>query len=200
MDWLEPPFNMIISGPTSSGKTCYLLKLLSTTYRKKFEYIIIVCPTYHNNKSYDEQWIYDDGDVIIVIADIDYVDETLIYIHETYSGTNSLIILDDCASSRDMKSRTDELTKLGFSARHDKLSIWILTQQYTSISKPFRENIGMLILFYTPSKNDIKNIIEDYGMELTKEEIVEYITRLKSEPFSKLIFRLRHPYNIKFIL
>ena len=200
MYWLEPPFNMIISAPTCSGKTEYLLQLLSTVYKNKFEYIIIVCPTYYNNSTYERKYIYTDEDVIIVIPDLDYIDETLQYIHETYKNTDSLIILDDCASSKDMKSRTDELTKLGFSARHDKLSIWVLTQQYSSIAKPFRENIGMLILFYTPSKNDMKTIIEDYGMELDKNEINEYINQLKSQPFSKLIFRLRHPYEIKFIM
>ena len=31
-------------------------------------------------------------------------------------GTNSLIILDDCAASKDVKERTGELVKLGFSA------------------------------------------------------------------------------------
>ena len=199
MNWLEPPFNMIISAPTCSGKTEYLLQLLRTVYRSKFEYIIIVCPTFHNNCTYEKNYIYTDNDIIIVITDLDYIDETLQLVHETYKNTDSLIILDDCASSKDMKSRTDELTKLAFSARHDKLSIWVLTQQYSSIAKPFRENIGILILFYTPSKNDMKTIIEDYGMELNKDTINEYINNLKSTPFSKLIFRLRYPYDIKFI-
>ena len=33
-------------------------------------------------------------------------------------NTNSLIILDDCAASKDVKNRTSELVKLGFSGRH----------------------------------------------------------------------------------
>ena len=199
MKWLEPPFNLIITGPTCSGKTEYMLRLLETHYKDKFDYIILVCPTFHNNTAYDKHYIYNDKDIIIIVPNLHQIDATLRLIHVT-EYKNTLIILDDCASSRDMKSRTDELTKLGFSARHDGLSVWVLTQQYSSIAKPFRENIGMLILFYTPSKKDMKTIIEDYGMELNKNEIINYINLLKSEEYSKLIFKLRHPYNIELLL
>jgi len=199
MNWLEPPFNLIITGPTCSGKTEYVLSLLKSEYKNKFDYIIIVCPTFYNNQTYDKKYIYLDKDIIVCQVE-NLIDETLQLIHKTYKGTNSLILLDDCASSKDIKTRTAEIVKLAFSARHDKISVWVLTQQYSSIAKAFRENIGMLIIFYTPSKNDMKKIIEEYGMELGKTEVIDYITKLKSTPYSKLIFRLRHPYDTKFHL
>ena len=124
------------------------------------------------------------------------IDATLQFVHKEYKGTKTLIVLDDCASSRDMKRCSDELVKLWFSARHDNLSVWVLTQQYTSVSKPFRENIGMLVLFYTPNKTDNETIIREYGMELNKKDVSSLINRLKENPYSGLIFRLRHPYNI----
>ena len=64
-----------------------------------------------------------------------------------YEGTNTLIILDDCAASRDVKQRTNELVDLAFSARHKGISVWVFTQQITSIAKAFRENIAALVLF-----------------------------------------------------
>ena len=193
---LDPPFNMIICGPTACGKTEYLMSLLTGPYYRKFEYIIFICPTFLNNKAYDKRFIYKDEDVIIFDPDMEQIDDTLKFVHKGYAGTKTLIVLDDCASSRDMKRRTDELVKLGFSARHDGISVWVLTQQYTSISKQFRENIGMLVLFYTPSKTDNENIIREYGMELSKSKIISLINQLKENPYSKLIFRLRQPYNI----
>ena len=196
--WLEPPFNMIIVGPTNCGKTEYLMSLLTGPYFRKFEYIIFICPTFHNNKTYDKKYIYEDEDVYVFPVELEQVDTTLRCVHKIFSGSNSLIVLDDCASSKDMKRRSDHLVNLGFSARHDNLSVWVLTQQYTSISKPFRENIGMLVLFYSPGKTDNQTIIKEYGMELGKEEVVNYIKELKRRPYSKLIFRLRHPYNISF--
>ena len=194
--WLDPPFNMIITGPTNCGKTEYIMRLLTGPYLRKFEYVVFICPTFLNNKTYDKRFIYKDDDVIVFDPDIDQIDATLQLVHKQYKNTNTLIVLDDCASSRDMKQRSDELVRLGFSARHDGLSVWVLTQQYTSIAKPFRENIGMLVLFYTPNKTDMDTIVREYGMELDKSKVSSLIKRLKEKPFSNLIFRLRHPYNI----
>ena len=199
MIWLEPPFNMLISAPTCAGKTEFVMSLIQREYKKTFDYIIIICPTFINNKGYDKKFIYKDPDIIIMIPGIEKINECIEQAYETYKGTSSLIIVDDCAFSKDLKSRVNILTRLAFSARHDSISVWVLTQQYTSIAKTFRENIGMLVLYYTPSKNDIKEIIENYGMELNKEEVTRYIKQLKETPYSKLVFRLRQPYSITFI-
>ena len=196
--WLNPPFNAIISGPTASGKTEYIMWLLTGPYFRKFEYVVFICPTFLNNKAYDKKFIYKDDDVMVFDPDIDQIDATLQLVHKQYKNTNTLIVLDDCASSRDVKRRSDELVRLGFSARHDGLSVWVLTQQYTSIAKPFRENIGMLVLFYTPNKTDITTIVREYGMELDKKDVIGLIKRLKENPHSKVIFHLRNPYNIYF--
>ena len=199
MIWLDPPFNMLISAPTCSGKKEFIMELLQTYYKNVFDYIIIICPTFINNKAYDKKCIYKDSDIIIMIPNIEKINESIELVYECYKNTKSLIILDDCAFTKDVKSRVNILTKLAFSARHDNISVWVLTQQFTSIAKTFRENIGMLVLYYTPSKNDVKEIIENYGMELNKEEISEYIKRLKNTPYSKLVFRLRQPYSIDLV-
>lgn len=54
-----------------------------------------------------------------------------------FEGTNTLIILDDCAASKDVKRHTSQLVSLGFSAHHSGISVWVLTQHLTAISKPF---------------------------------------------------------------
>ena len=64
-----------------------------------------------------------------------------------FGATNTLFVLDDCAASKDVKGRTSQLVNLGFSARHDGISVWVLTQQITSIAKPFRENVAAIVLF-----------------------------------------------------
>ena len=75
------------------------------------------------------------------------IDDWLKIISNVYEGTNTLIILDDCAASRDVKQRTNELVDLAFCARHKGISVWVFTQQITSIAKAFRENIAALVLF-----------------------------------------------------
>lgn len=57
-------------------------------------------------------------------------------------GTNTLIILDDCAASKYVQGRTGQLVDLGFSPRQIGISVRVLTQQIISITKPFLENVA----------------------------------------------------------
>ena len=47
------PFNCIITGPTNCGKTKFLVDKLSGAFQKKFEYIVLICPTFTINKTYE---------------------------------------------------------------------------------------------------------------------------------------------------
>ena len=90
------------------------------------------------------------------------MDDFLKYIVDNFKSTNSLIILDDCAATQVVKNCVSELVKLAFSARQYGFSTIVLTQQMTSIAKPYRENISKLVTFYNPSKkrhaNDYRRI------------------------------------------
>ena len=99
---------------TACGKTHYLLEMLEKEYKNHFDYIFIVCPTLEDNKTY-QNWKYlEDPDVFELPCDHDKVEEILKDIKNFAKNTNSLIILDDCAASKDVKNRTSELVKLGF--------------------------------------------------------------------------------------
>ena len=112
-------------------------------------------------------------------------------------GLNTLIVLDDCAASKDVKGRTGELVKLGFSARHAGISVWVLTQQLSSIAKPFRENVAAIVLFYTPSAKTLNTVFEEYAGRLSHDEIRQMISRLEKRRFAHLIFSLRFPFSIE---
>ena len=99
-------------------------------------------------------------------------------------------MLDDCAASKDVKGRTGELVKLG-------ISVWVLTQQLSSIAKPFRENVAAIVLFYTPSAKTTKAIFEEYAGELSHDELKQMISRLKERKFAHLVFSLRFPFSIE---
>ena len=188
------PFNMIIVGKTACGKTKYLLEVLEEKYKGCFEYIFLVCPTFVENKTY-RSWKYEsDEDYITIPCDQDHVDYWLKYIVQNYKGTNSLIILDDCASGKDVKCKTSELVKLGFSARHYGFSTIVITQQLTSIAKAYRENIFKLVTFYNPNKKDLQEIFSSY-LDVTKEEELQIKKTLKDRQWSKLEINLVYPYS-----
>ena len=104
---------------------------------------MLICPTFVRNKTYDG---FVDNNPWIFVLDCQQheVGAWLKLASLFFEGTNTLIILDDCA----VKGRTSQLVALGFSARHGGISVWVLTQQITSIAKPFRDNVAAILLFY----------------------------------------------------
>ena len=112
--------------------------------------------------------------------DQDNVDKILHIVQVIYKGTNSLIVLDDCASSQDVKNRTSELVKLAFSARHFGLSTIVVTQQLNSISKPYRDNVAKVVTFYNPDEDDMSVIFRRYLGHNSKKERIDMIEKLKN--------------------
>ena len=190
------PFNALIVGATNCGKTSFLVEILSQEFLQKFDYIFLVCPTYIYNKTCDG-FAKNDRGFFMIIPEQDQINDFLKLISFAFEGTNTLIILDDCAASKDVKIKTNELVNLVFSVRHKGISVWVLTQQMTSIAKAFRENIACLVLFYTPSARDMKVIFENYAGNLTNEEKKNFLKKLKEVKYSHLDFSLRHPFKIK---
>ena len=196
MDPANIPFNALIVGPTNSGKTQFLVNQLFGRFRGKFDYIVLICPTFAYNKTL-YRFAERDPRLYVIICEQHQVEQWLKISSFCFEGTNTLIVLDDCASSKDVKGRTGELVKLGFSARHTGISVWVLTQQLSSIAKPFRENVAAIVLFYTPSAKTTKAILEEYAGELSHAELRQMIARLKERRFAHLIFSLRHPFTIE---
>jgi hypothetical protein len=120
----KPPFNMLISGITNCGKTHYALDLIENWARsippgstQAFDYIVIYCPTYLVNETYDRKFIYDDKDVIVVTDD--NLDEMLEKNMEFFSGSvkdgpSTLFLIDDCANLHDSKMKESAICKLAF--------------------------------------------------------------------------------------
>ena len=191
------PFNMIITGPTNCGKTEYLIEKLRGPFRKVFEYIVLICPTYAKNRTY-RGFAQGDKRFFILSPDSsnsDEINDLLSAMSDLFSGTNTLLILDDCAVSKDLKNRSNKFIDLAFSGRHDGLSVWVLTQQLTSIAKPFRENVACVVTFHNPSQVGMKTLFDDYGGDLDTETKRVFNKLLKTERYSRLCLCLRYPFE-----
>ena len=196
MDPGNIPFNALIVGPTNSGKTQFRVNQLCGPFKGKFDYIVLICPTFAFNKTLcrfgeRDPWLY------VIICEQREVEICLKLASLAFEGDNTLIVLDDCAASKDVKGWTGELVKLGFSACHAGISVWVLTQQLSSIAKPFRENVAAIVLFYTPSAKTTKAIFEEYAGDHSRDELKQMIKKLKKRKFAHLIFSLRFPFSIE---
>jgi len=193
MNWLEPPFNMMISGITNCGKTHYVLDLLETRYKNKFDYIVIYCPTFLVNKTYDRKFIAHEN--VIIMNVIDNL-EFLLIMNTIYFGQMNksvLFLIDDCANLRDSKIKSSELTKLAFSGRQYGISVWVITQKYNAMVKDFRDCIRMLILFYNKDKKSMELALEENDI-IPKNKHGETIELLKKQK-KKLVIRLEYPFE-----
>ena len=191
----KTPFNCIVTGPTNCGKTEFLIKQLRGPFRHVFDYIVLVCPTYAHNAAY-RGFANGDPGFLALSPDPQDLEEVLGHISVFFSGSNTLIILDDCAVSKDVAKRKSEFVSLAFSGRHKGLSVWVLTQQLTSIVKPFRDNVACVIAFHNPSQVGTKTLFEEYGGDTTARSEEKAGRRAKENPYSRLCFSLRDPFEM----
>ena len=67
MDPNKLPFNALIVRPTNSGKTQYLLNQLRGPFRRKFDYIVLFCPTFVKNTTCD-RFVDKDPHIFVVVC------------------------------------------------------------------------------------------------------------------------------------
>ena len=115
MDPSNIPFNALIVGPKNSGKSRFVVGHIYGPFPGKFDYIVLICPTFTHNKTYHRIGENDPRMFVIICMQHD-VENWLKLVSLLFEGTNTLIILDDCAASKDVKGRTGQLVNLGFSA------------------------------------------------------------------------------------
>ena len=190
------PFNALIVGPTGSGKSKFVVDQLYGPFRGKFDYIVLICPTFVYNKTF---YRFGENDPRFYVIDCQqHQVETWLKIEKIcFEGTNTLIILDDCAASKDVKGRTGELVNLAYNARPIGISVWVVSQKYTAISTDFRQNSAVLVLFYTPAAKTMKAVFDDWAGELSHDEYKDLVSKLKDRKFSYLVFSSRHPFGVK---
>ena len=93
-----------------------------------------------------------------------------------------------------MKDRTEELVDLGFSARHMSISTNVITQQLTSIAKPYRQNTSKLVTSYNPNRQDMKIILDEY-IFVDSSEMRSIKEKLKEDKYAHLDVNLVRPFN-----
>ena len=105
--------------------------------------------------------------MLVIVCEQHEVEIWLNIVSMLFEGTNTLIVLADCALSHLARLRTGQLVNLGISARHIGISVWVLTKKLTGMTASLCENVGTIVLFYTPSAKTTKAIFDDYAGEFS---------------------------------
>ena len=188
----------IVTGMTGCGKSRWVVETLRGPMRKKFNYIILICSTYCYNKTYRGFAKGDPGFLALQPdpSDEGELDDLLKLCSTFYDRGKTLFIVDDCSFSKDVKRRSSELIRLACSGRHKGQSLWILTQQWTSIAKCVRDNAAFVVAFHNPSGRDFDSLLDSCGSSLPVQEREKLRTAMKEHKYSRLCFSLRYPYEI----
>ena len=165
----KKPFHMLVIGSTGSGKTKFLPEFLEKNYKGHFNSIFLICPTFFKNETWLD-WKYNEDPEFYPLPcafrDVEDYLHLCVNASREYGsakeGNKNLLILDDVAFCDAVKTRTGALVESAFSSRHDGLSVVVFSQQFTSISKPFRENSSHLIFFNSSNRNDMKQMLDEY--------------------------------------
>ena len=127
------------------------------------------------------------------------LDETLGVFFNLFRGDATLYVIDDCAGSKELvhrnfqKDKKSVVCELGFSGRHAKQSVWVLSQKYKNVLKDLRSQAKWLALFYCKDRDSFDEALREN--DVIDDETVrrEVKTVLKRNKYYKLILKTDQP-------
>lgn len=197
----QQPHCGLFVGATACGKTMFMLDLLEDYYVNHFNYIVIFCPTIKYNKTYLERKFIWTDDNVFVVDPGGKLNSHLNFFFNLFEGMgNSLFIIDDCSSEKDIIKKHDSLSKLAFSGRHAGISLWIVTQKYNSVLKDFREQLKFVCMFFCKDRDSFDICLKENDVIDSKLEKDRLKGQLKSTKHAKLILKTDQATDYRVLL
>jgi hypothetical protein len=175
---LKLPFRMCIVAPSGSGKTNFLVNLLSMFSVGKGTFASITIIT----KNADEplyKWIKGKSDQIVIkeglgnTPPLDKFDKDL----------NHLVVWDDLVLSKDLSMVENYYIR----ARKLNTSVIFISQSYFKIPKIIRNNCSYMVLLKLSGNREVNMILSEFGLGVSKEELLELYEYATREKFSPLL-------------
>lgn len=177
----------ILSGRKGAGKSTLCMNLLQSklAYKKRFENIFLISPTARSdaklkklvNELEEDNKFYDTFSEELVESILDQIKTD----NEEHEKKNRhLIILDDCVLDLS-KKRSSILNKLVITARHNNITLLILSQKYNAIPTLIRANADLITFFNSLNKKEIETLRDDINVSQDLFKHVYNIACMKEE-------------------
>lgn len=176
---MKIPFRMCVVAPSGSGKTNFLLNLLKVFSHGKGTFISIDIIT--SNKD-EPLYNYLEGEFDgIKISEGLQSTPRLDDMDKKY---NHLVVWDDLVLSKDLRKVEEYYMR----ARKQNCSVIFLSQSYYDIPKFIRKNSNYLVLLnLNGSKREQTAILNEWGTDLTKEQLTKIYNDATSKALNPLI-------------
>lgn len=176
---IKIPFRMIIVAPSGSGKTNFLLNLLSIFSRGKGTFVDVTIVTANKDEPL-YNYLTGEFDQIQVKEGIHNTPK----LDDMDKKYNHLVVWDDLVLSKDLKSVENYYMR----ARKKNCSVVFLSQSYYDIPKFVRKNSNYLVLLdLGGSKREQTAILNEWSQDLDKDELKAVYSDAVSQPLRPLI-------------
>jgi hypothetical protein len=186
---LKLPFRMCIVAPSGSGKTNFLCNLIGLFSKGKgtFQTITII------TKNKDEplyKWISSKSDQIVIKEGLSNTPP----LDKYDKDFNHLLVWDDLVLSKDLSMVENYYIR----ARKLNVSVIFISQSYFRIPKIIRNNCSYMVLLKLSGQREVNVILSEFGLGVTKDELIEIYKYATSEKFSPLLIDLEAESNNRF--
>lgn len=187
---LKLPFRMCIVAPSGSGKTNFLVNLIhlfSCGDKGTFTTIHII------TRNQDEplyKWLNSKCDSIIIKEGITNTPK----LDDFDKDVNHLVVWDDLVLSKDLSS----VEQYYIRARKLNVSVIFISQSYFKIPKIIRNNCSYMVLLKLSGNREVNLILSEFGLGITKEELLELYRYATSEKFSPLLIDMEEDIDKRF--
>jgi DNA helicase HerA-like ATPase len=159
-------FFMLVAGSAGSGKSSFLISLLSQKkpkiYRKVFENVFIIAPVHSlasvkSNifRNHPEDKIFNELSPQNLLTIKEKV------LQEAAEGFKSLLVIDDMTVYLKDKENEKLLKDLVMNRRHYHLSLVIMVQTYSAVPLPLRKTISHGVIFKPKNKREFESIFDE---------------------------------------
>jgi len=186
---IDTPFRMCVNAPSGSGKTNFLVNLIGLFCQGKgtFDKIFII------TKNADEplyNWLKSKCDQIIITEGL----HTTPQLDKFDKRVNTLVVWDDLVLSKDLTMVENYYIR----ARKLSVSVIFLSQSYYDIPKVIRKNSDILVILKLGGLREIKMILADYGLGVSKDQLLGMYEFATDQKLSPLIIRKENPPDTRF--
>ncbi len=187
---LKLQFRMCVVAPSGSGKTNFLINLLhlfSCGDKGTFQTIHII------TRNADEplyKWITTKCPSIIIKEGLTNTPK----LDDFDKEENHLVVWDDLVLSKDLSNVENYYIR----ARKLNCSVIFISQSFFKIPKIIRNNCSYMILLKLSGNREVNLILSEFGLGITKEELLEIYKYATSEKFSPLLIDLEEDPDKRF--
>jgi hypothetical protein len=183
------PFRGCIVAPSGSGKTNFLINLISkfSEGRGTFRDITII------TRNKDEplyKWISSKCDQIQILEGLSNTPP----LDKMDKDENHLVVWDDLVLSKDLSVVENYYIR----ARKMNCSVIFLSQSYFKIPKIIRNNCSYMVLLKLSGNREVNTILSEFGLGVTKDQLLALYEFSTKEKFSPLIIDMEADKDSRF--